>query len=300
MATNELVAAADGSSLSNPGPAGWAWYIDDSCWAAGGWERGTNNMGELMAVLQLLQSTANSPRPLKVLCDSQYVINSITKWMAGWKRKGWKKADGKPVQNVELMKAIDEAMRGRSVSFEWVKGHAGHRLNEAADARARAAAEAFQSGRRPDVGPGFDGAPACTSEAAFEIGQREEEPDLLTVAAETAPASPTPGTASPRVKGELLALTKKLLSDEVRTDEAKLRTLLHPDVVSHSVDGQIVDASYGAWKPLDDKGFEVLGIDQYADGVVGMRWQQRTKLRFNLWQRTSDGWKLRFAQVTKR
>lgn len=299
MAT-ELIAAADGSSLSNPGPAGWAWYVDDDCWAAGGWERGTNNMGELMAVLQLLQSTANEPRPLKVLCDSQYVINSITKWMAGWKRKGWKKADGKPVQNVELMKAIDEAMHGRTVRFEWVKGHAGHRLNEAADARARAAAEAFQSGRRPDAGPGFDGGPARTSESAFEVGQQIEEPDLLSVAAETDPTQTAPGTASPRVKGEILALTKKLLSDEVRTDEAKLGALLHPEVISHAIDGQVVDASHGAWKPLDDKRFQVLGIDQYADGIVGMRWQQPARLRFNLWQKTPDGWKLRFAQVTKR
>ena len=65
-----IIAAADGSSLSNPGPAGWAWYISDDVWAAGGWERGTNNMGELMAVLDLLRSTAHVDEPMKVLCDS--------------------------------------------------------------------------------------------------------------------------------------------------------------------------------------------------------------------------------------
>ena len=83
-----ITAAADGSSLANPGPAGWAWYIDDDRWAAGGWPHGTNNMGELMAVLDLLNSTAGTDEELLVLCDSQYVINSLTAWLPGWKRRG--------------------------------------------------------------------------------------------------------------------------------------------------------------------------------------------------------------------
>ncbi|MFZ2624257.1 MAG: RNase H family protein [Propionibacterium sp.] len=165
-----ITAAADGSSLSNPGPAGWAWYIDDEHWASGGWPHGTNNMGELMAVLDLLRSTAvDADQPLHILCDSQYVINSVTKWMPGWKRKGWVKRDGKPVLNVELIKAIDEAIQGREISFEWVKGHAGHRLNEAADTRAHGAALAFQRGDKPDSGPGYRGAqaegPSSTADA---------------------------------------------------------------------------------------------------------------------------------------
>jgi ribonuclease HI len=157
-----ITAAADGSALGNPGPAGWAWYVDDGCWASGGWPHGTNNMGELMAVLDLLQQTAHLDDELHVFCDSKYVIDSVTKWMKGWKRKGWKKGDGKPVMNVELMKALDEAMQGRRVVFEWVKGHAGHPLNEAADARARAVSEAFARGASPVVGPGFPGASAST------------------------------------------------------------------------------------------------------------------------------------------
>ena len=92
-----ITAAADGSSLSNPGPAGWAWYIDDDRWGAGGWARGTNNMGELMAVLDLLEQTADAREELTVVCDSQYVINSLTKWLPGWKKNGWRKADGQPV-----------------------------------------------------------------------------------------------------------------------------------------------------------------------------------------------------------
>jgi ribonuclease HI len=90
-----------------------------------------------------------------VLCDSQYVINSVTSWMPGWKRRGWRKADGKPVLNVELLKELDEAISGRRYRFEWVKGHVGHELNEAADERARAVATAFQRGTAIPAGPGF-------------------------------------------------------------------------------------------------------------------------------------------------
>lgn len=154
-----ITAAADGSALGNPGPAGWAWYIDDRQWRAGGWPRATNNQGELMAVIDLLDATAHrASEPLVVLCDSQYVINSVTQWMPGWKRRGWRKADGKPVLNRELLERLDEALQGRQVRFEWIKGHAGHPLNEAADDRARAAATAFQRGEQPPVGPGLDGA----------------------------------------------------------------------------------------------------------------------------------------------
>ncbi len=149
-----IIAAADGSALGNPGPAGWAWYVDDSCWRAGGWPHGTNNQGELMAVLDLFRSTAHVPQEeLLILCDSQYVINCITKWMPGWKRKGWRKADGKPVLNVDLLKDIDQAIVGRKYTFEWVKGHAGHDLNEAADERARAVATAYQQGVAHRAGP---------------------------------------------------------------------------------------------------------------------------------------------------
>ena len=85
--TSVIIAAADGSSLSNPGPAGWAWFIDGDRWAAGGWKHGTNNMGELMAVLDLLDATADAGDDLLVYCDSQYVINALTKWLPTWKRR---------------------------------------------------------------------------------------------------------------------------------------------------------------------------------------------------------------------
>ncbi|KAB1659453.1 ribonuclease HI family protein [Pseudoclavibacter chungangensis] len=150
-----ITAAADGSSLGNPGPTGWAWYVDDETWRAGGFPTGTNNIGELTAVAELLDATAGFEEPLRILCDSKYVIDSCTKWIRGWKRNGWKKRDGKPVLNLELMKRLDAALDGRDVTFEWVKGHAGHAENEAADDRARAAATAFAEKRAPDTGPGF-------------------------------------------------------------------------------------------------------------------------------------------------
>ncbi|MFF2317727.1 RNase H family protein [Arthrobacter sp. NPDC058097] len=169
-----ITAAADGSALGNPGPAGWAWYVNDDCWRAGGWPHGTNNQGELMAVLDLFRSTAHLPdEDLHILCDSQYVINSVTKWMPGWKRKGWRKADGKPVLNVDILKDIDRELAGRKYRFEWVKGHAGHELNEAADERARAVATAYQQGVAARSGPGFPNAEPAAARRPVKEGRGE-------------------------------------------------------------------------------------------------------------------------------
>lgn len=152
-----ITAAADGSSLGNPGPAGWAWYVDEGTWDAGGWPQGTNNLGELTAILRLLEATAETGEELHILADSQYAINVVSKWRLGWKKRGWTKADKKPIKNLELIQEIDRAMEGRRVTFEWVKGHAGHHMNERADDLARACAEAYQAGRTPEPGPGFGG-----------------------------------------------------------------------------------------------------------------------------------------------
>ena len=186
--TQEIIAAADGSALGNPGPAGWAWYIDDDHWASGGWAHGTNNMGELKAVLDLFEATASRPEAkLRVYCDSQYVINSLTKWMPGWKKKGWKKSDGKPVLNRDLLEALDAALAGRDYEFIWVKGHAGHELNEKADSLANGAARAYQEGREPAHGPGFGG----SAEPAAESAAAVEEPIVNAPAAEPALSEPS-------------------------------------------------------------------------------------------------------------
>lgn len=190
-----LLAAADGSALGNPGPAGWGWYIDDARWACGGWPRGTNNQGELVAVLDLLRRTRGLAEPLEILCDSQYVINSVTKWMHGWKRKGWKKADGKPVLNVEIMRALDAELAaakadGREVTFRWVKGHAGHELNEKADRLANGAAQAYARGSTPEAGPGIPGASAGAG-----AGPRPE--DAAEDTAESSSSTPSPSPSRP-------------------------------------------------------------------------------------------------------
>lgn len=181
----EITVAADGSALGNPGPAGWAWYVDENCWAAGGWAKSTNNRGELMAVVDFLEQTSGIPNlTIHFLCDSQYVINSVTKWMPGWKRRGWRKADGKAVLNDDLMKRLDQGLAGRTVDFRWVKGHAGHSLNEKVDQLARGAATAYQQGVPPDTGPGL----------SLELRNLATRPQPAVV--NTAPPSPA-ATATP-------------------------------------------------------------------------------------------------------
>ena len=229
-----IIAAADGSALGNPGPAGWAWYVDDSCWAAGGWAHGTNNMGELTGVLDLLQQTAHLDDDLVVICDSTYVINSVTKWMAGWKRRGWKKGDGKPVLNVEIMKAIDTAMQGRRVRFEWVKGHTGHELNEAADVLANAAALSWRDGVAPEGGPGFPGARVSHPDA--RPGQVIEEPDLFSFADEVVEVRRSGGFIGRTTTGSVDLSGSDERADEVRrlVDRIDLRQARggnpHPDM----------------------------------------------------------------------
>lgn len=293
--------------MSNPGPAGWAWYIDDEHWASGGWPRGTNNMGELMAVLDLLRATAvDADQPLRVLCDSQYVINSVTKWMPGWKRKGWVKRDGKPVLNVELIKAIDKAIQGRDIRFEWVKGHAGHRLNEAADTRAHGAALAFQRGDKPDPGPGYAGPrPGGERSTAGAAGPAQGVDSVAGGRSETA----VPGAGADPDLEEVIASERLLLTDRVRSDPARLRVLLHPDFVEYGVSGRIWTRSrlIAELSPLDDSPrLEVLGSSRLGQDALLLRWRSisasATSLRSSVWVRDDSlgrpRWRLLFGQGT--
>ena len=193
-----ITAAADGSSLGNPGPAGWAWYVDEDTWDAGGWPKGTNNLGELTAILRLLEATAETGEELHILADSQYAINVVSKWRLGWKKRGWTKADKKPIKNLELIQEIDRAMEGRRVTFEWVKGHAGHRMNERADDLARACAEAYQAGRTPEPGPGFGGGGARVSTSATQANEGDADAPTASPSAtpHDAAAADGPATAS--------------------------------------------------------------------------------------------------------
>lgn len=156
---NLVVAATDGSAINNPhGPAGWAWFVSQECWAAGGFTQASNQVAELFAILALLRAVPRE-HDLLVRTDSQFAINVLTKWMPGWKKNGWRKADGKPVANLPLVQDLDRAMSGRRVKFEWVRGHSGDPMNEIADKICGAVSDALRKGREDKIvrGPGWTG-----------------------------------------------------------------------------------------------------------------------------------------------
>lgn len=290
-----IIAAADGSALGNPGPAGWAWYIDEETWRAGGWPHGTNNQGELMAVLDLFRATAHHPQePLQILCDSQYVINCVTKWMPGWKRKGWRKADGKPVLNVELLKEIDGALVGRTFSFEWVKGHAGHELNEAADLRARSVATAYQNGTTPDPGPGFPGQaaplPQASGAAQAQI-QALPEPDLFSVLEDEALPESHP-----------LELLQGYDRELFVADASRAAVLLAEDFEEIGANGRWWDRdALLAEDELHLRELQLLSSSLDGDLAVLLYRVQtagRIAVQTSLWRRDGSQWRLRLRQST--
>ncbi|MFF3583907.1 ribonuclease H family protein [Streptomyces mirabilis] len=152
-----VVAACDGASKGNPGPAGWAWVVADGAetptrWEAGALGTATNNVAELTALERLLTAIAPDV-PLEIRMDSQYAMKAVTTWLPGWKRKGWKTASGKPVANQELVARIDELLDGRTVEFRYVPAHQvdGDRLNDFAD-RAASQAAIVQQPAGSDLG----------------------------------------------------------------------------------------------------------------------------------------------------
>ncbi|MEV7781796.1 ribonuclease H [Kitasatospora sp. NPDC088351] len=141
-----VIAACDGAAKGNPGPAAWAYVVADSAGAPQRWQSGplghsTNNVGELTALERLLAAT-DPAAPLEVRLDSTYTRDAATKWLAAWKRNGWKTAAGKPVANRELIQRIDALLEGRDVTFVYVPAHQvnGDPLNAVADKAASDAA----------------------------------------------------------------------------------------------------------------------------------------------------------------
>ena len=311
-----IVAAADGSALGNPGPAGWAWYVDDDHWSAGGWPHGTNNQGELMAVIDLLEATAHLGDDLHIFCDSQYVINAVTKWMPGWKRKGWRKADGAPVLNRELLERLDRALQGRSYRFEWVKGHAGHELNEAADERARAVALAYQKGDPIPIGPGWPGRAAVAEEPAPAPAAAAPATAPAAAAAAAAPAPAQDASLELDLFADLAAdetdeqvvarLERELLEPAVRSDASRLAELLHPSFEEIGRSGRLWgrDAIISELAVEDDQAaaMEVLAVDRVASETLLLTARttdaRGATLRSSLWVRSSGRWRLRFHQGT--
>ncbi|KOV64202.1 ribonuclease H family protein [Streptomyces sp. MMG1121] len=152
-----VVAACDGASKGNPGPAGWAWVVSDdertaARWEAGPLGRATNNVAELTALERLL-AAIEPDVPLEIRMDSQYAMKAVTTWLPGWKRNGWKTAAGKPVANQDLVVRIDELLDGRSVEFRYVPAHQadGDPLNDFAD-RAASQAASVQQGAGSALG----------------------------------------------------------------------------------------------------------------------------------------------------
>lgn len=170
-----IIVSTDGSCLRNPGGAiGWAWVNHIGPSASGGELVGTNQIAELKAILQAVLAHSG-PEPLLIESDSKYAISCASEWLAGWKRKGWKTASGAPVKNLDLIKALDDAIAERAgpVRFRWVRGHVGNHFNEMADVLAGEAARAVQAG-----GVQAGGAVAATAAVVVEpVASIEREPE---------------------------------------------------------------------------------------------------------------------------
>jgi ribonuclease HI len=147
----DLYAYTDGACSGNPGPGGWGAILiakeGDTVVKErelnGGQAHTTNNQMELMAAISALEALDRSTA-VTVVTDSSYVKDGITSWIHGWKKRGWKNAAKKPVKNEDLWKRLDAAQARHQVTWEWVKGHAGHPENERADELARAGMAPFK------------------------------------------------------------------------------------------------------------------------------------------------------------
>ena len=148
---HSLIAYTDGACSGNPGPGGWGVVLQAKSGLdvtkqrelSGGAAETTNNRMELMAAISALEALSQIST-ITVVTDSVYVKDGVTKWIFGWKKNGWKTASKKPVKNEDLWKQLDAAQAQHTVTWEWVKGHAGHPENELADELARAGMAPFK------------------------------------------------------------------------------------------------------------------------------------------------------------
>jgi len=147
----DLYAYTDGACSGNPGPGGWGALliaregnaVVKERELSGGAADTTNNRMELLAAISALESLSRDTA-ITIVTDSSYVKDGITNWIHGWKKRGWKTAAKKPVKNEDLWRRLDEATQRHAVTWEWVKGHAGHPENERADELARAGMAPFK------------------------------------------------------------------------------------------------------------------------------------------------------------
>jgi len=137
--TPQVIIHTDGACSGNPGPGGWGAILQSGGKARelkGGELATTNNRMELMAAIQALEALTRDCK-VELHTDSTYVMKGISEWIHNWKQRGWLTADKKPVKNDDLWKRLDTARLRHEVAWRWVKGHAGHELNERADQLAR-------------------------------------------------------------------------------------------------------------------------------------------------------------------
>jgi ribonuclease HI len=150
MSDQRVTIYTDGACSGNPGPGGWGAILtlgETRKEMFGGEEHTTNNRMELMAAIAALEALKR-PCDVDLHTDSQYLRNGIMSWIHGWKRNGWRTADKKPVKNVDLWQRLDEALKPHDVKWHWVKGHAGHPMNERADELAREGIVAARAGAK--------------------------------------------------------------------------------------------------------------------------------------------------------
>ena len=129
----------DGACSGNPGPGGWGAILrfgDQEKELCGGEVLTTNNRMELMAAIMALEALTR-PCEIDLFTDSQYLRSGVTSWISSWKARGWRTADKKPVKNIDLWQRLEAAETRHNVQWHWVKGHAGHEMNERADLLAR-------------------------------------------------------------------------------------------------------------------------------------------------------------------
>ena len=145
-AANKVVIYTDGACSGNPGPGGWGAlliYGENEKEICGGEADTTNNRMELTAAIKAAEALKRNVK-IELHTDSNYLRDGITKWINGWKRNGWKNSQKKPVKNEDLWKRLDEINQNHDISWHWVKGHAGHPLNERADELARQGMAPYQ------------------------------------------------------------------------------------------------------------------------------------------------------------
>jgi ribonuclease HI len=157
----QLLLATDGACLGNPGPGGWAVVIHEldgetvvsrSAIAGRAKRDTTNNRSELKAAVEALKIAKTlSYRSVTIVSDSQYVTKGASEYLAGWKAKGWRKSDRKPVLNQDLWESLDAAAQGLEVNWQWARGHAGEPMNDMADRIANDAAARVHAGKPSEL-----------------------------------------------------------------------------------------------------------------------------------------------------